>query len=144
MKLEERVVNLAKQYLSDCNEAYNLLKEELGFDDPLVALRSGKISRFGRTRTIDEYQFHGVGCSILMATTEVDFDFDQGGRIRLFDHYRLNDYLECNRIKLNCDLNTGDIRSGIEQAELCGLIKCIKPSFGGAKYVLVENRDLVL
>jgi hypothetical protein len=141
MTPEQRLVHLAKKYLSDCTEAYNLLKKELGFDDPLVALRSGKISRFGHTETIVEYQFHGIGCYIVTAKTEVDFDFDPEGTIRLFDHYHLNDYLECNRERLGCEMTDNDIGEGIEQAELDGIIARPNLPFSGDKYFLVERGD---
>lgn len=83
------VFELIRDYVAATTATAAVLRVELGTDQLEGGWQQRKFPRTGTLRDGSEYQFHGIGVSVVRNDIEVDFDFGPGGRTDGFDAWRL-------------------------------------------------------
>ncbi|MEV9615628.1 DUF6896 domain-containing protein [Aliarcobacter butzleri] len=98
---------LIKLYIFNINDLYSKLVDCLETDKlyEINIRREKKIPLKGRCEKYSlEYSFHGVGCYISTEYIEVDFDFDDNGKLETFNTWKLWCFVTDNNLDKKFDI----------------------------------------
>lgn len=88
----QTLIDSINEYLKRVQQAAELLERSFGTRDILELWWTNKIPRRGVVTDGIEYELHGVGCSVYMSDTCIDFDYGPDGRVDGVDPWRLYMY----------------------------------------------------
>ena len=97
--MQSLIVNLIKDYLNDVDFFMKSLRQLIGEENPIRAVRTKLIPKDGKLESENiQYSFHGRGCEVRKDQRIIDFDFGSNFRTDVFDVWRLWIYVESRKI----------------------------------------------
>lgn len=94
MSITHEILILLRRYVACAETIVGDLQSELGSTNLLLGVNSGTVPRSGRCKSFGggEYYFHGVGCRVIAAEIEINFDFGPEGTVPGADPWKLYDF----------------------------------------------------
>lgn len=96
--MQTQILNLLESYLKSARQITQELCADLGSENLLEGVNSGRIPRRGRCSSFGggEYFVHGVGCRVQAAEIEIDFDFGPDGSLPGADPWKLYNFADAH------------------------------------------------
>ena len=88
--MHEDLLHLIREYQKRTAEACELLRANLGLDDPM-SWRQASVPQVGDLGPNAKYAFHGTGVTVTTSTGSLNFDFGHDGRTDGFSPWKLAD-----------------------------------------------------
>lgn len=92
----KRILQLIANYQNAVQHGVQALQTEFKSTELLRAWRSKSIPQYGKLPSDVEWQFHGIGCLIIIDNITVDFNFGPNHRHDGFDLWRLGSFVQGN------------------------------------------------
>ena len=92
--MDKQIQSLIRNYLALAGQVASEVREELGVQCLLKSVNAGEVPRKGHSQSFGggEYFFHGIGCRLLAAELELDFDFGPDETLAGADPWKLYNF----------------------------------------------------
>jgi len=96
--MQDQILDLLESYIRSARQIAQELCLDLGSENLLEGVNSGRIPRRGRCFSFGggEYFVHGVGCRVQAAEIEIDFDFGPNGSLPGADPWKLYNFADAH------------------------------------------------
>lgn len=136
-KQHNDIEDLINDFLAKVDTATLLLEKKFGTKNILRLWRSNQIQRCGDITSDAQYELHGVGCIVHLATESVNFDYGFNNRIDGFDAWRLYIYALDRPLKYKKFCDKKILEKEFNDLILSKKIEKMSPS--DSLYILVSN-----